>query len=54
MFKGDYKWQHDYVRLAFDTGFKFEKQKLDDFDKNKISELFFDFFMQFLSLFLKV
>ncbi|EFA03365.1 cilium assembly protein DZIP1L [Tribolium castaneum] len=37
MYKGDCKWHHDYVRLAFDTGFKFEKHKSDNFDRNKIS-----------------
>ncbi|XP_044266106.1 zinc finger protein DZIP1 isoform X2 [Tribolium madens] len=37
MYKGDCKWHHDYVRLAFDTGFKFERHKSDDSDRNKIS-----------------
>ena len=40
MFSADYKWQHDYVRLAFDTGFRFERHKSDNFDKNRISKCF--------------
>ncbi|CAH1368438.1 unnamed protein product [Tenebrio molitor] len=37
MFKENYKWQHDYARLVFDTGFCFESCKSDNFDKNKIN-----------------
>ncbi|XP_019773430.2 cilium assembly protein DZIP1L [Dendroctonus ponderosae] len=32
----DYKWHYDYVRLAWDTGFAFEKCKSASLDKNKI------------------
>ncbi|XP_018561298.1 zinc finger protein DZIP1 [Anoplophora glabripennis] len=32
----DYKWHFDYVRLAWDAGFSFEKYKYSNLDKNKI------------------
>lgn len=32
----DYKWHFDYVRLAWDAGFSFDKYKYPNLDKNKI------------------
>ncbi|XP_066138153.1 cilium assembly protein DZIP1L [Euwallacea fornicatus] len=36
MWNEDYQWHYDYVRLAWDTGFSFEKCKSPHLDKNKI------------------
>ncbi|KAJ8935071.1 hypothetical protein NQ314_013016 [Rhamnusium bicolor] len=36
MWTEDYRWHYDYVRLAWDTGFSFEKYKYPNLDKNKI------------------
>ncbi|XP_050309490.1 cilium assembly protein DZIP1 isoform X2 [Anthonomus grandis grandis] len=36
MWTDDYQWHYDYVRLAWDTGFSFEKCKNPNLDKNQI------------------
>ncbi|KAJ8951822.1 hypothetical protein NQ318_019796 [Aromia moschata] len=36
MWTEDYRWHFDYVRLAWDAGFSFEKYKYPNLDKNKI------------------
>ncbi|XP_066256913.1 cilium assembly protein DZIP1L isoform X2 [Euwallacea similis] len=36
MWNEDHQWHYDYVRLAWDTGFSFEKCKSPHLDKNKI------------------
>ncbi|XP_072397876.1 uncharacterized protein DZIP1 [Diabrotica undecimpunctata] len=36
MLLDDYYWHYDYARLAWDTGFCFEKYKYPNLDKNKI------------------
>ncbi|CAH0557114.1 unnamed protein product [Brassicogethes aeneus] len=36
MWGEDYHWHFDYVRLAWDTGFNFEKRKSCNLDKSKI------------------
>nr|CAH7737657.1 unnamed protein product [Callosobruchus chinensis] len=36
MLSEDFRWHYDYIRLAWDSGFSFDKQKHPVVDKNKI------------------
>ncbi|VEN36070.1 unnamed protein product [Callosobruchus maculatus] len=36
MLSEDFRWHYDYIRLAWDSGFSFDKQKQPNVDKTKI------------------